>query len=88
MVVVVAVVVTVRRFKRYCFTPRGKREKCEVELAGNSFVSIPNCRKTRSNVVLVFSFLLGFSSPPFFFFTARSFLSRIVPGARRRNFQG
>lgn len=60
------VVVTARRFKRYCFTPCGKREKCEVELAGNSFVSIPNCRKTRSNVVLVFSFPLVFRSPLFY----------------------
>lgn len=59
-------VVTARRFKRYCFTPCGKREKCEVELAGNSFVSIPNCRKTRSNVVLVFSFPVVFRSPLFY----------------------
>lgn len=34
-----------RRFKRYCFTPHGQREKCETDLAGNSFVSIPNCRE-------------------------------------------
>jgi len=46
-----------RRFKRYCFTPRGKREK-ERGGARNSFVSIPNCRNEIELRVDFLSFFL------------------------------
>lgn len=55
----------VAAFKRYCFTPRGKREKREEELARNSFVSIPNCRneiELRIAFLFLFFWRLTFAS--------------------------
>lgn len=64
-----------RRFKRYCFTPRGKRGKREEELAGNSFVSIPNCRN-KIELRMDFFFLSFFPTAYVCFFFCRREMRR------------